>query len=148
VIIKYKPTSEIHTGNICCFEYLLLFIIKRFNNFFLLSNSRFQSCVKVMSENKPREVKVVLLGDTGVGKSSLVLRFVTNNFKPYSESTIGASFMSKMIMVQGKPIKYQIWDTAGQEKYHSLAPMYYRGAAAAIIVYDITRAVSVWRCCF
>ena len=59
-----------------------------------------------------------------------------------------ASFMSKMIMVDGKPIKFQIWDTAGQEKYHSLAPMYYRGAAAAIVVYDITRAVqfaTVWR---
>jgi Ras-related protein Rab-22 len=89
-----------------------------------------------------REVKVVLLGDTGVGKSSLVLRFVTNTFDKYSESTIGASFMSKLIMVDGTPIKYQIWDTAGQEKYHSLAPMYYRGAAAAIIVYDITRASS------
>lgn len=93
-----------------------------------------------MSEAKPREVKVVLLGDTGVGKSSLVLRFVTNNFKPYSESTIGASFMSKLITVNSKPIKFQIWDTAGQEKYHSLAPMYYRGAAAAILVYDITRS--------
>jgi small GTP-binding protein len=75
-----------------------------------------------------------------VGKSSLVLRFVTNNFKPYSESTIGASFMSKTILVDTKQIKFQIWDTAGQEKYHSLAPMYYRGAAAAIVVYDITRA--------
>lgn len=66
--------------------------------------------------------------------------------------------MSKMIMVDGKPIKFQIWDTAGpldynisllnhlgQEKYHSLAPMYYRGAAAAIIVYDITRAVRLSR---
>lgn len=75
-----------------------------------------QTFVKInkMSEGKPREVKVVLLGDTGVGKSSLVLRFVTNNFKPYSESTIGASFMSKMIMVDGKPIKFQIWDTAGE----------------------------------
>lgn len=70
---------------------------------------------------KPREVKVVLLGDTGVGKSSLVLRFVTNNYKPYSESTIGASFMSKVVMSNGKQIKFQIWDTAGQEKYHSLA---------------------------
>ena len=49
--------------------------------------------------------------------------------------------MSKMIMVEDTPIKYQIWDTAGQEKYHSLAPMYYRGAAAAIVVYDITRKV-------
>mmetsp|Transcript_100628 Transcript_100628/g.197519 ORF Transcript_100628/g.197519 Transcript_100628/m.197519 type:complete len:205 (+) Transcript_100628:54-668(+) len=93
-------------------------------------------------DSKPREVKVVLLGDSGVGKSSLVLRFVTNNFKPYSESTIGASFMSKMITVASKQIKFQIWDTAGQEKYHSLAPMYYRGAAAAIIVYDITRSTS------
>mmetsp|Transcript_32836 Transcript_32836/g.78180 ORF Transcript_32836/g.78180 Transcript_32836/m.78180 type:complete len:198 (-) Transcript_32836:86-679(-) len=89
-----------------------------------------------------REVKVVLLGDTGVGKSSLVLRFVTNNFKPYSESTIGASFMAKMMIIDNTPIKYQIWDTAGQEKYHSLAPMYYRGAAAAIVVFDITRATS------
>ena len=68
-----------------------------------------------------REVKVVLLGDTGVGKSSLVLRFVTNNYKPYNESTIGASFMSKVVMTNGKQIKFQIWDTAGQEKYHSLA---------------------------
>ncbi|KAG7378364.1 Ras- protein Rab-22A [Phytophthora boehmeriae] len=96
-----------------------------------------------MADSKAREVKVVLLGDTGVGKSSLVLRFVTNNFRPYSESTIGASFMSKMIVVNDTPIKYQIWDTAGQEKYHSLAPMYYRGAAAAIVVYDITRKQSL-----
>ena len=95
-----------------------------------------------MSE-KVREVKVVLLGDSGVGKSSLVLRFVTNSFKPYSESTIGASFTTKLITLEEKSIKYQIWDTAGQEKYHSLAPMYYRGAAAAIIVYDITRLVSI-----
>lgn len=94
------------------------------------------------TDSKPREVKVVLLGDTGVGKSSLVLRFVTNNFKPYSESTIGASFMSKLITVNSKSIKFQIWDTAGQEKYHSLAPMYYRGAAAAILVYDITRTAT------
>lgn len=90
------------------------------------------------ADARAREVKVVLLGDTGVGKSSLVLRFITNEFKPYHESTIGASFMSKLIMVEGSPIKFQIWDTAGQEKYHSLAPMYYKGAAAAIVVYDIT----------
>lgn len=72
------------------------------------------------ASGKAREVKVVLLGDTGVGKSSLVLRFVTNNFRPYSESTIGASFMSKMIVVNDAPIKYQIWDTAGQEKVRAL----------------------------
>lgn len=90
-------------------------------------------------DSKPREVKCVVLGDTGVGKSSLVLKFVSGNFKPYSESTIGASFMSKLLTHKGVSIKFQIWDTAGQEKYHSLAPMYYRGAAAAVIVYDITR---------
>lgn len=93
-------------------------------------------------ESKPREVKVVVLGDTGVGKSSLVLKFVSGNFKTHSESTIGASFMSKYLVVGGKPIKYQIWDTAGQEKYHSLAPMYYRNSGAAIVVYDITRQAS------
>jgi len=82
------------------------------------------------------------LGDAGVGKSSLVLRFVSNHFKEYSESTIGASFMSKTIVVSETAIKFQIWDTAGQEKYHSLAPMYYRGSAAAIVVYDITRKSS------
>jgi len=93
-----------------------------------------------MPELKPREVKVVLLGHQGVGKSSIVLRFVTKNYRQYSESTIGASYMSKLVMVNEKPIKFQIWDTAGQEKFHSLAPMYYRNAAAAILVYDITKA--------
>mmetsp|Transcript_3281 Transcript_3281/g.9559 ORF Transcript_3281/g.9559 Transcript_3281/m.9559 type:complete len:194 (-) Transcript_3281:265-846(-) len=90
----------------------------------------------------PREVKVVLLGDQSVGKSSLVLRFVTNDFKANMTSTIGASFMSKMVMVDDVPYKFQIWDTAGQEIYHSLAPMYYRGAAAALLVYDITNEQS------
>ena len=70
-----------------------------------------------MAELKTREVKVVLLGDSGVGKSSLCLRFVTNNFKPFNESTIGASFMSKVIMSNGKQIKYQIWDTGIIDKF-------------------------------
>ncbi|XP_048752869.1 ras-related protein Rab-22A-like isoform X1 [Ostrea edulis] len=86
-----------------------------------------------------REVKVCLLGESGVGKSSIVLRFVNDSFKPALESTIGASFMTKRLDVDGVSYQFQIWDTAGQEKYRSLAPMYYRGAAAAIIVYDITR---------
>ena len=62
------------------------------------------------------------------------LRVCARAGQPYVESTIGASFMSKLILVDGAPIKFQIWDTAGQEKYHSLAPMYYKGAAAAIVV--------------
>ncbi|KAK7114956.1 hypothetical protein V1264_000920 [Littorina saxatilis] len=86
-----------------------------------------------------RDVKVCLLGDSGVGKSSIVMRFVTGTYRPALESTIGASFMSKSLIVDGTGYRFQIWDTAGQEKFRSLAPMYYRGAAAAVIVYDVTR---------
>ncbi|XP_065827759.1 ras-related protein Rab-22A-like [Oscarella lobularis] len=86
-----------------------------------------------------REIKLCLLGDSGVGKSSLVLRFVSDTFNERAETTIGASFMSKTLLVDDRSFKYQIWDTAGQEKYRGLAPMYYRGAAAAIVVYDVTK---------
>ncbi|KAI0228593.1 Ras-related protein Rab-22A [Lamellibrachia satsuma] len=89
-----------------------------------------------------KEVKICLLGESGVGKSSIVYRFVYGSFRPTMESTIGASFMTKTITLDKKTYKYQIWDTAGQEKYRALAPMYYRGAAAAIVVYDITRESS------
>uniref|UniRef100_A0A8R7QB95 Ras-related protein RABF1 n=1 Tax=Triticum urartu TaxID=4572 RepID=A0A8R7QB95_TRIUA len=61
------------------------------------------------------------------------------------ESTIGAAFFSQTLAVNDETVKFEIWDTAGQERYHSLAPMYYRGAAAAIVVYDITNAVSMSR---
>ena len=91
-----------------------------------------------MAYNTIREIKLCLLGDSGVGKSSLVLRFVHDRFEPHATATIGASFMSKNFKTDDHSFKYQIWDTAGQEKYKALAPMYYRGAAAAIIVYDIT----------
>ncbi|XP_052230597.1 ras-related protein Rab-31-like isoform X2 [Dreissena polymorpha] len=89
-----------------------------------------------------REVKLCLLGESGVGKSSIVLRFVRDQYKENLESTIGASFMTKQVVLDGKTYIFQIWDTAGQEKYRSLAPMYYRGAAAAIVVYDVTREAS------
>ncbi|EED96624.1 rab-type small G protein [Thalassiosira pseudonana CCMP1335] len=94
-----------------------------------------------------QSVKVVLLGESGVGKSSLALRFVTEKFRPYSEATIGASFIPKKQSTsfgtqQQRHIGFKIWDTAGQEKYRSLAPMYYRGASAAILVYDITNPSS------
>lgn len=88
------------------------------------------------------QVKVVLLGDSGVGKSSLMLRFVTNNFKNDSASTVGASYMSKVIQFPDRSIKFNIWDTAGQERYHSLAKMYLQDANAAILVYDITNSES------
>jgi small GTP-binding protein len=88
--------------------------------------------------NRVFQFKLVLLGDSAVGKSSLVLRFVRGQFFEYQESTIGAAFLTQSVALTDATVKFEIWDTAGQERYHSLAPMYYRGAAAAIVVYDIT----------
>lgn len=87
--------------------------------------------------------KLVLLGEMGSGKSSLVLRYVKGQFFDYQASTVGAAFLTKTIPELN--VKFEIWDTAGQERYHSLAPMYYRGAAAAVIVYDITSTDSFSR---
>ncbi|CAD2096092.1 rab family, other [Plasmodium vinckei petteri] len=92
--------------------------------------------------NKVFNFKLVLLGDTSVGKSCIVVRFAKNEFYEYQESTIGAAFMTQLIDIGECTIKFEIWDTAGQERYRSLAPMYYRGAAAAVIVYDITNKKS------
>merc|ERR1712216_860993 len=93
----------------------------------------------------PLQYKLVLLGDSAVGKSSLVLRFVRGQFFEYQESTIGAAFLTQNVSLNDYTVKFEIWDTAGQERYHSLAPMYYRGAAAAVVVYDITNADSFAR---
>lgn len=87
-------------------------------------------------------VKLVLLGEAAVGKSSLVLRFVSNDFQENKEPTIGAAFLTQKCTVGERTIKYEIWDTAGQERFASLAPMYYRNAQAALVVYDITKPAS------
>ncbi|KAI3987319.1 hypothetical protein MKX01_003069 [Papaver californicum] len=88
-------------------------------------------------------VKLVLLGDSGVGKSCIVLRFVRGQFDPTSKVTVGASFLSQtMVLQDATTVKFEIWDTAGQERYAALAPLYYRGAAVAVIVYDITNPES------
>ena len=79
------------------------------------------------------QFKLVLLGDSAVGKSSLVLRFVRGQFFEYQESTIGAAFLTQTVALNDTTVKFEIWDTAGQERFASLAPMYYRGAAAAIV---------------
>ncbi|CAF4267711.1 unnamed protein product, partial [Rotaria sordida] len=84
--------------------------------------------------------KMVLLGESAVGKSSLVLRFVEGKFHEYEVSTIGGAYLTQTVSIGDITIKLELWDTAGREKYHSLAPMYYRGAHAAIVVYDITNA--------
>lgn len=84
-------------------------------------------------------MKVVLLGDMGVGKSSIALRLVHNQFNANSVTTVGAVCWTKSVNTSAGSIKLQLWDTAGQERYHALAPLYYRGAAVAVVVYDITR---------
>lgn len=91
------------------------------------------------------QFKLVLLGESAVGKSSLVLRFVKGQFHEYQESTIGAAFLTQTVCLDDIVVKFEIWDTAGQERYHSLAPMYYRGAQAAIVMYDITNQDSFVR---
>lgn len=97
------------------------------------------------------QFKLVLLGESAVGKSSIVQRFVKNSFDELRESTIGAAFLTQSIKLETQEtelsepivIKFEIWDTAGQERYRSLASMYYRNAQAAIVVYDITQCESL-----
>ncbi|PWA39057.1 hypothetical protein CTI12_AA575540 [Artemisia annua] len=86
--------------------------------------------------------KVVLIGDSGVGKSNLLSRFSKNEFSLESKSTIGVEFATRSINVDDMIIKGQMWDTNGQERYRAIPSSYYRGAVGAIIVYDITRNVT------
>jgi len=83
--------------------------------------------------------KVVIIGESGVGKSNLILRFASNTFNPDSKSTIGVDFATKTINVDGRVVKASIWDTAGQEQYRVITSAYYRGAVGALLVYDITQ---------
>ncbi|XP_042350975.1 ras-related protein Rab-17-like [Plectropomus leopardus] len=83
-------------------------------------------------------VKMVLLGSSGVGKSSLALRFVKDDFRSTSP-TVGCAYLTRLVHLSDVTVRFEIWDTAGQEKYHSVTPLYYRGAHAALLVYDISK---------
>jgi len=84
--------------------------------------------------------KYIIIGDTGVGKSCLLLQFTDKRFQPVHDLTIGVEFGARMVNLDGdKLVKLQIWDTAGQESFRSITRSYYRGAAGALLVYDITR---------
>ncbi|KAL4377262.1 hypothetical protein GQ457_02G012120 [Hibiscus cannabinus] len=83
--------------------------------------------------------KYIIIGDTGVGKSCLLLQFTDKRFQPVHDLTIGVEFGARMVTIDDRPIKLQIWDTAGQESFRSITRSYYRGAAGALLVYDITR---------
>ncbi|KAK0498451.1 P-loop containing nucleoside triphosphate hydrolase protein [Armillaria luteobubalina] len=85
--------------------------------------------------------KIVIMGNSGVGKTSLLQRYTQNKFDPKNTtSTSGAFFVTKKVHVNGLKVRLQLWDTAGQERFRSMAPMYYRGANAALLLYDITNA--------
>eukprot|EP00918_Siedleckia_nematoides_P057242 GHVU01124856.1.p1 GENE.GHVU01124856.1~~GHVU01124856.1.p1 ORF type:complete len:216 (+),score=21.02 GHVU01124856.1:137-784(+) len=86
--------------------------------------------------------KIVLIGDSGVGKSNLLSRFTKDEFNLESKSTIGVEFATKSVQTEGKVIKAQIWDTAGQERYRAITSAYYRGAVGALLVFDLSKKQS------
>ena len=93
-----------------------------------------------MSEEEDGSYKVVLLGESEVGKTSIINQFINEEFLEDQETTTGATFSSKEVETKsGQKIKFVVWDTAGQEKFRSLTKMFYKNAIAAILVYDITR---------
>ena len=98
-----------------------------------------------MSENEEYYnmlFKIVLVGDSSVGKTNLFLRYIKNEFDPQTKATIGVEFGTKIIKINNYKIKIQIWDTAGQERYKSITNAYYKGAQGAFLVYDITNKSS------
>eukprot|EP01084_Bolivina_argentea_P010894 20326_1 len=91
-----------------------------------------------MSHRKKVLLKVIILGDSGVGKTSLMNKFVNDKFSKQYKATIGADFLTKEILIDDKLVTMQIWDTAGQERFQSLGVAFYRGADSCVLVYDIT----------
>ncbi|CAN8231695.1 unnamed protein product [Cochlearia groenlandica] len=83
--------------------------------------------------------KYIVIGDTSVGKTCLMIRFTDKRFQTGEHSTIGVEYGGRTVTIDNKPIKLSIWDTGGQEKFRSITRSYYRGAAGALLVYDITR---------
>ena len=86
--------------------------------------------------------KLIIVGDSNVGKTNIMSKYIHNQFNQHSKSTIGVEFGTKIVNIDNKKIKAQIWDTAGQERYKSITSAYYKGAKGALIVYDITNKFS------
>ena len=86
--------------------------------------------------------KFIIIGDEAVGKTCVLLQFTDQRYRDYHEVTVGVEFGTKTLQVEGTNCKLQIWDTAGQDRFRSIVRSYYRGAAAALLVYDITRRVT------
>ena len=95
-----------------------------------------------MSHRKKVLLKVIILGDSGVGKTSLMNQYVHKRFSNQYKATIGADFLTKEVMIDDKLVTLQIWDTAGQERFQSLGVAFYRGADSCVLVHDVTEAKS------
>ena len=103
-----------------------------------------------MSTQKKQLLKVIILGDSGVGKTCLLNQYVNKKWDTRYKATIGADFMTKDIDVNGQDVTFQLWDTAGQERFQSLGAAFYRGADAFVLVFDVTmqesfQHISGWR---
>ena len=86
--------------------------------------------------------KLILIGNSGVGKSCILQRYMKHTFQETYKCTIGVDFLMKSLIINGKTVKLQLWDTAGQEKYKSMVSSYYRGANVALIIFDLTNHIS------
>jgi Ras-related protein Rab-7A len=104
-----------------------------------------------MSNNRKRHInKVIVLGDSGVGKTSLLKQYVNKQFTHSHKPTIGADFLLKELIIESQVVQLQLWDTAGQEKFHSLGAAFYRNSECCILVYDMTEpktfdTIDTWR---
>ena len=103
-----------------------------------------------MSGRKKVLLKVIILGDSGVGKTSLMNQYVNKKFSNQYKATIGADFLTKEVMVDDRLVTMQIWDTAGQERFQSLGVAFYRGADCCVLTYDVTapntfKSLDSWR---
>ena len=101
--------------------------------------------IEEVNSNEVKEdykLKLVIVGDSGVGKTNLIKRFVSNTFTPNSKATVGVEFISKSYRINNQVFKIEMWDTAGQERYKSITAAYYKGAKGALIVYDTTQKTS------
>lgn len=114
------------------------------------SVSSSESCITMSSSRKKVLLKVIILGDSGVGKTSLLNQFVSNKFSNHYKATIGADFSTKEVVVDDRAVTVQIWDTAGQERFQSLGVAFYRGADCCVLVFDVSapstfKSLESWR---
>ena len=93
---------------------------------------------EVGAEPQLRRVKLLMLGDSGVGKSSLILRYTADSFNPSLVGTVGVNFKSRKEIIDGEAVQVQVWDTAGQEHFHKITTSYYKGANGIVLVYDVS----------